>query len=79
MYINGKGVLLEDIINELNARAYSPQLLPKFSKTNLRDPSIVSLGILNEKYFRSTDKFIEEELGIRIVRPTVSRKLLIEY
>lgn len=38
----------------------------------------MSLGILNEKYFKSTDKFIEEELGIRIVRPTVPRKLLIE-
>lgn len=77
MYINGKGVRLEDIVNELNARSYSPQLLPKFSKTSLRDPSVVSLGILNEKYFKSTDKFIEEELGIRIIRPTVPRKLLI--
>jgi hypothetical protein len=46
MYINGKGVKLEDIINELNARAYAPQLIPKFSKT-IRDPTIVSLGILS--------------------------------
>jgi hypothetical protein len=59
MYINGRGVHLEDILNELNARAYTPQIVPKFSKT-VRDPNILCLGILSEKYFKSTDNFIFE-------------------
>lgn len=78
MYINGKGVSLETIVNILNERAHTPQLISKSSKV-LKDKNVVSLGILNDKYFKSTDNFILEELGIRLLRSKVPRKLLIEH
>lgn len=68
MYLNGIGVSLQDIFNELNARRWSPNTsitcITSFENTS----NHVIIGIAVTKYTNKTDRFAENELGIRIIR-----------
>ncbi len=76
MYMNGMGISLESIMNELNARRWDPRLI-KFDKP-LVDKSKIIMGITSAKYSNKTDLFALEELGFLIKRPT-GRELTVSY
>ena len=65
MYLNGIGVTIEEIFNELNARRWTPKLLIEGLKERSNE---IIIGITTAKYTEKTDRFAEEELGIRIIR-----------
>ncbi len=64
MFMSGRGVTLEDILNELNARRYAIRAPPaaKVSSTT------VTLLVTANKYAGLTDSFLERHAGIRVLR-----------
>ncbi|AYV77365.1 MAG: bifunctional phosphoribosyl-AMP cyclohydrolase/phosphoribosyl-ATP pyrophosphatase protein, partial [Barrevirus sp.] len=77
MAMNGLGVSLEDIMNELNARRWNPRLIKTLVKVKKEDNKI-TLAITIGKYTSKTDGFMENQLGIRIKRPS-GRQMKIDY
>lgn len=77
MYINSRDVLLDDILNELNARRWNPNILKQIETKQKNDFPVV-IGITSEKYYKKTDDFAKDFLGFEIVRPP-GKKLKIEY
>jgi len=67
MYLNGKGISMEDILNELNRRRWNPRLVSE-RQIKKRDPNKLILAITGSKYSSKTDKFAEDVLGIKIMR-----------
>ncbi|CAF1158403.1 unnamed protein product [Adineta steineri] len=67
MYLNGMRISIEEICNELNRRRWLVRSLTESMRCTSEE---VIIGITNSKYTGKTDRFAEEELGIRIVRPT---------
>jgi phosphoribosyl-ATP pyrophosphohydrolase len=84
MYMNGKGISINDILNELNARRWNPHLLSSVNSiTNTAkidaDKEIV-VAVTAAKYSNKTDKYAEEHLGFKIIRTSEkSRSLKVEY
>lgn len=68
MYLNGIGVTMDDISNELNARRWAPRTLIAQSEVCGTKSKEIIIGITTTKYTEKTDRFAEEELGIRIIR-----------
>lgn len=77
MYINSKDISLDDILNELNARRWNPNIVKHISTKKPNNSHIV-IGITSEKYYKKTDDFAKEHLGFEIVRPA-GKKLKVEY
>lgn len=75
MYLNGIGMDLGDILNELNARRWDPHLLqsPKRVASNT-----IMLGITSAKYGDKTDRFCLDHLGFAVKRGA-GRSLTIGY
>ncbi|UJR20148.1 hypothetical protein I4U23_023280 [Adineta vaga] len=66
MYLNGIGVSIEDVYNELNRRRWMARcLMPTLIEEKSKE---IIIGITNSKYTNKTDEFAEKELGIRIIR-----------
>lgn len=79
MYLNGKGISLDAILNELNARRWNPRLIKKIKNiTSDRSENDVILAITPSKYTTKTDTFAETELGFKIIRP-VGRDMKVCY
>lgn len=76
LYLNGKGVRFEEILNHLNAQRWNPGL----NMVCQVEPSIspLRIGITGAKYCPKTDQFIRDHLGINITRPQ-GRGLKIDY
>ncbi|CAF1451747.1 unnamed protein product [Adineta ricciae] len=66
MYLNGMGISIEDICNELNRRRWMARGLT--TPMIEQKPKEIIIGITSSKYTDKTDRFAEEELGIRIRR-----------
>ncbi|QKF93872.1 phosphoribosyl-ATP pyrophosphatase [Fadolivirus algeromassiliense] len=66
MYLNGMGISIEDILNELNARRWDPHLTQKQKK--VKDMTKVLIGITAAKYSDKTDEYALNELGLKIIR-----------
>ncbi|CAF3438872.1 unnamed protein product [Rotaria socialis] len=78
MYLNGSGISIEDIFNELHARRWAPKLLVENTKISSNEKSNeIVIGISASKYPDKTDEFAEEQLGIKIARHS-GRNLLVE-
>jgi phosphoribosyl-ATP pyrophosphohydrolase len=77
MYLNGIGISIEDIFNELNARRWALKTLNEQQKISDEKSNQIILGITALKYTDKTDHFAEEELGIKIIRHT-GRSMLVE-
>lgn len=81
IYLNSMGISWDDISNELNARRWNPKLIQsRQEKKNLvgGEGKKLFIGITGTKYVDKTDKFIETELGIRLVKQE-GRSLKIRY
>ena len=84
MYMNGKGISIEDILNELNARRWNPHLLSQtVSVANSKkidvDKEIV-IAVTAAKYSNKTDGYAEDHLGFKILRTSEkSRSLKVTY
>jgi phosphoribosylformimino-5-aminoimidazole carboxamide ribonucleotide (ProFAR) isomerase/phosphoribosyl-ATP pyrophosphohydrolase/broad-specificity NMP kinase len=77
MYINGKNINVEDVLNELNARRWDPKLsVNKDQKENKTNKIIIA--VTPDKYSNKTDGFLLEKLGVEIVRPK-GRDLKVNY
>jgi len=61
-------VTMEDIFNELNARRWTPKLLIEQEEGLKKTSNEIIIGITTAKYTEKTDRFAEEELGIKIIR-----------
>ena len=69
MYLNGIGVSLEDILNELNKRRWIPKLLNQQKNVlNQNESKEIIIGIMNSKYIEKVDQFAQEQLGIKVIR-----------
>ncbi|CAF1468962.1 unnamed protein product [Rotaria sp. Silwood1] len=68
MYLNGIGVTMEDIFNELNARRWAPKIFNEQNKISDKKSKEIIIGITTSKYTDKTDRFAEEQLGIKINR-----------
>ena len=77
MYINGMGIQLDDILNELNARRWNPHLIKSIAGEKLVENNVI-IAITPSKYTHKTDKFAETELGVKIKRG-VGRNMRIDY
>lgn len=77
MYLNGIGVTMEEIFNELNARRWTPKLLNQQKKIIEKKFNHIIIGITTAKYTNKTDQFAEQQLGIKIIRST-GRNLLVQ-
>ena len=84
MYMNGKGISIEDILNELNARRWNPNLLSSTvsvgnsKKINI-DKEIV-VAVTAAKYSNKTDGYAADHLGFKIIRTSEkSRSLKVSY
>ncbi|CAF3371628.1 unnamed protein product [Rotaria sp. Silwood2] len=77
MYLNGIGIKMEDIFNELNARRWTPKILTEQIETAEKKSNEIIIGITTAKYTDKTDRFAEEQLGIKIIRHS-GRNLLVE-
>ncbi|CAF1456063.1 unnamed protein product, partial [Didymodactylos carnosus] len=77
MYLNGIGITTEDIFNELNARRWAPKGLIEQNKIPHETSNEIILGITVSKYTDKTDRFAENQLGIKIVRH-LGRNMLVE-
>jgi phosphoribosyl-ATP pyrophosphohydrolase len=77
MYLNGIGVTMEDIFNELNARRWTPTTLIEQKEISEKKYNEIIIGITTAKYTDKTDRFAEEELGIKIIRHS-GRSLLVK-
>lgn len=78
MYLNGMGVDLYAILNELNARKWNPHLNQLFKIKDESSENEVIIAITPSKYAYKTDKFAEEQLGVVIDRGS-DRNLKINY
>ncbi|CAF4434739.1 unnamed protein product, partial [Adineta steineri] len=67
MYLNGMGITIEDISNELNSRRWKEKQNNNQHITEQITKEII-IGITTSKYTEKTDRFAEEELGIKITR-----------
>ncbi|CAF4117487.1 unnamed protein product [Adineta steineri] len=67
MYLNGMGITIEDISNELNSRRWKEKQNNNQHITEQISKEII-IGITTSKYTEKTDRFAEEELGIKITR-----------
>lgn len=65
MFLNGRGVTLEDILNELNARRHAPRLVCPAPKPAASHRTIL---VTAAKYAALTDAFLEKYAGVRVVR-----------
>lgn len=77
MYLNGIGVTMEEIFNELNARRWALKLIPQSISTHMVDCDEIIIGITTGKYTDKTDRFAREHLGFEIIRYP-SRNLLVK-
>lgn len=77
MYLNGIGVTMEEIFNELNARRWTPNLLVEKKEILEKKSDQIIIGITIAKYTEKTDQFAEQELGIKIIRQS-GRSLLVK-
>ncbi|CAF1482447.1 unnamed protein product [Rotaria sordida] len=68
MYLNGIGVTMEDIFNELNARRWTPKMFIEQNEISDKKLKEIIIGITTTKYTNKTDRFAEEHLGIKILR-----------
>jgi len=79
MCLNSKNISLEDVQKELNARKWKlPSIKNVITKFDNEHKEVINIGITGTKYFSKTDSFIEDILGIRIMRPK-NRNLKINY
>lgn len=79
MYLNGKGISLDAILNELNARRWNPRLVRQINETRSdRGDNDIILAITPSKYTTKTDTFAETELGFKIIRPE-GRDMTVRY
>ena len=76
MYLNGIGISIEDILNELNARRWDPHLINK--PKQIKDTTTYVIGITTAKYSDKTDDYASGELGIKIIRHP-GRSLKVTY
>ena len=67
MYVNGIGITIEDIFNELNARRWIPKSLIEKKISQIK-PNEILIGITTAKYTDKTDRFAKEQLGMEIIR-----------
>jgi phosphoribosyl-ATP pyrophosphohydrolase len=77
MYLNGIGVTMEDIFNELNARRWAVKILTEQNQIPEKKTDEVIIGITTAKYTEKTDRFAEEQLGIKIIRHS-GRNMLVK-
>ena len=78
MYLNGMGIDLYAILNELNARKWNPQLNQVLNVK--KESNEIIIAITPSKYCNKTDTFAEEQLGVRIDRgESNSRNLKVNY
>jgi phosphoribosyl-AMP cyclohydrolase/phosphoribosyl-ATP pyrophosphohydrolase/uncharacterized protein related to proFAR isomerase len=77
MYLNGIGVTMEEIFNELNARRWAPNLLIEENQISKKISNEIIIGITTAKYTDKTDRFAQEQLGIKIIRYS-GRSLLVK-
>ena len=77
MYLNGIGVTMEDIFNELNARRWAIKLITEQNQILEKKSNEIIIGITNVKYTHKTDQFAEEQLGIKIIRQS-GRNMLVK-
>ncbi|CAH6420029.1 Phosphoribosyl-ATP pyrophosphohydrolase [uncultured virus] len=75
MYLVSRNVNIEDVFNELNARRWNPKLIPPSITPR---SEIFVIGITGNKYATKTDDFVENILGIRLLRPQ-GRDMRINY
>ncbi|CAF2780347.1 unnamed protein product [Rotaria sp. Silwood2] len=68
MYLNGIGVTMEDIFNELNAQRWAPKICSKQNEISDKKSQEIIIRITTSKYTDKTDRFAEEQLGIKIIR-----------
>ena len=80
MYVNGKGISLNDILNELNARRWNPRLVvTRQEKCLTVAGDRIVIGMASEKYTKWTRQFLENHLGIRLHDRKNDRALEIAY
>jgi phosphoribosyl-ATP pyrophosphohydrolase len=77
MYLNGMGISIEDIYNELNARRWAVRSLNEKKEVSEEKSKEIIIAITTCKYTQKTDRFAEEELGIKITRYP-GRSLLVQ-
>ncbi|CAF1968439.1 unnamed protein product [Rotaria magnacalcarata] len=77
MYLNGNGISIEDIFNELHARRWAPKRSVENTKIPDEKSNEIIICISASKYPDKTDEFAEEQLGIKITRHS-GRNLLVE-
>ncbi|CAF5211066.1 unnamed protein product, partial [Rotaria magnacalcarata] len=68
MYLNGNGISIEDIFNELHARRWAPKRSVENTKIPDEKSNEIIICISASKYPDKTDEFAEEQLGIKITR-----------
>jgi phosphoribosyl-ATP pyrophosphohydrolase len=68
MYLNGMGISIEDVSNELNTRRWIPRSLIENNEILKPKSKEIIIGITTCKYTDKTDRFAEEQLGIKITR-----------
>lgn len=71
MYLNGIGVSIEDVLNELNARRWNPRLLSEnngMKNKDEKDKNNIIICVTAAKYSDKTDDYLINELGIKIIR-----------
>ncbi|CAF3454012.1 unnamed protein product [Rotaria sp. Silwood2] len=77
MYLNRISLSIEDILNELNKRRWTLKTLIQRNDLYDENQKEILIGITNSKYFDKTDKFAEDDLGIKIIRYS-NRNLLVK-
>lgn len=73
-YMKSKNITLEKILNRMNANKWDTFKNKTYQKTK----SVYKIGITGEKYSSKTDLYIEQNLGIKLTRPT-NRSMEIVY
>lgn len=80
--MNGKGISIEDILNELNARRWNPHLIdnPNIGSSRADSSTEIVVAVTAAKYSGKTDKYTEEHLGFKIMRTNEnSRSMKVGY
>ena len=71
MFASGRGVVLDDVLNELNARRFDPhltKLVVSTSSQRTAPADTVVLGIMADKYTAPVDSYLLSHVGIQVHR-----------